>query len=65
MSREELERFALGPAATQILRHVDGISRHVDGISSIDSVCAEAQISPQGGAAILLELAERGVVVFR
>jgi hypothetical protein len=58
MSREELEWFELGPEAIQILGHVDGIS-------SIDSVCAEARISPQDGAAILLELAERGIVIFR
>ncbi len=58
MSREELELFALGPEAIQILGHVNGIS-------SIDFVCAEALIPPEEGAAILLQLAERGIVIFR
>jgi hypothetical protein len=58
MSRDELEWFALAPEAIQILGRVNGIA-------SIDTVCAEARISPQDGANILLELAERGIVIFR
>jgi hypothetical protein len=58
MSRDELEWFALPPEAIQMLRHVNGIS-------SIDAVCMNAQIPPQEGAGILLELAERGIVLFR
>jgi len=58
MSRQELAWFDVGPEATKLLAHVDGVS-------SIETVCARANVTAGEGASLLLDLAERGVVSFR
>ena len=57
-SRDELDWFDFPAEASRLLAHVNGIS-------SLDSVCATANVASQDGAQLLLELAEQGIVSFR
>jgi len=57
-SPDELGWFGLPPQAPSLLAHIDGVS-------SLDAICAKANMTPQDGALILLELAEQGLVTFR
>lgn len=58
MSQQELEWFALSPAASRLVAQVDGVSR-------VDAVCLQAALTRAEGALILLELSEQGIVTFR
>jgi hypothetical protein len=58
MSRQELEWFALSPAAGRLIAQVDGVSR-------VDAVCMQAAVPGTEGTLILLELSEQGIVTFR
>ena len=58
MSRQELEWFALSPAAGRLIAQVDGVSR-------VDAVCLQAGVPDTEGALILLELCDQGIVTFR
>jgi hypothetical protein len=57
LSPEELEWFALSPNASRVVAHVDGIS-------PMHAVCLHANLSSADGLAIMLELAEQGIVAF-
>jgi hypothetical protein len=58
MSRQELEWFALSPAAGRLIAQVDGESR-------VDAICLQAAVPSTEGALILLELSDQGIVTFR
>ncbi len=58
MSRQELEWFALSPAASRLMAQVDGIA-------AVDAVCTQAVLPRNEGTLILLELADQGIVTFR
>jgi hypothetical protein len=58
MSRQELEWFALSPAASRLIGQVDGIS-------PVDTVCTRAELPSNEGTMILLELSDQGIVTFR
>jgi len=57
-SREDLALFDLGAEATRLLGYVNGIS-------SVEAICRRACVTAEEGAAVMLELAEQGVVSFR
>jgi hypothetical protein len=57
LSLEDLEWFDLAPEARDLLARVDGVS-------ALDTLCARAAIPPALGAALLLDLAEQGIVSF-
>jgi hypothetical protein len=57
-SPDELGWFDLPPEAARLLALVNGVS-------SLDTICARANVASQDGAQTLLELAERGIVSFR
>jgi len=58
MSRQELEWFALSPAASRLIAQVDGIA-------AVDAVCTHADLPRTEGTLILLELSDQGIVTFR
>ena len=58
VSHEDLARFDLGCDTLKLLARVNGIS-------SLESICARAGVQEEEGAALLLNLAELGVVGFR
>jgi len=58
VSHEDLAWFDLGPEAVRLLAFVNGIS-------SLEAICAKANITAEEGAVLLLDLAEVGVVGFR
>jgi len=58
MSRQELEWFALSPAASRLIAQVDGIA-------AVDAVCTQAELPRIEGTLILLELSDQGIVTFR
>ena len=58
MSRQELEWFALSPAASRLIAQVDGVA-------PVDSVCSQAELPRTEGTLILLELSDQGIVTFR
>jgi hypothetical protein len=58
MSRQELEWFALSPAASRLIGQVDGVS-------PVDTVCTRAELPSSEGNMILLELSDQGIVTFR
>jgi hypothetical protein len=57
MSKEELEWFALSPTASRVVAQVDGTS-------TMHAVCLRADMSNADVLAIMLELAEQGIVAF-
>lgn len=58
VSREDVAWLDLEPDAAKLLARVNGIS-------SLESICAKVSMLEEEGAALLLDLAERGVVGFR
>jgi hypothetical protein len=58
MSRQELEWFALSPAASRLIAQVDGIAQ-------VETVCSKAGLPRTEGMLILLELSDQGIVTFR
>jgi hypothetical protein len=58
MSPEDLAWFNLRPEAATLLACVNGVS-------SLEAVCAAANMTADEGAFLLLDLAEWGVVSFR
>jgi hypothetical protein len=58
MSRDDLGWVDIEPEAAKLLGHVDGVA-------SIEVICKAAGISPDEGAALLLDLAELSVIGFR
>ncbi len=58
MSRQELEWFALSPAASRLIAEVDGLS-------AVEAICSRAALSRTEGSLILLELSDQGIVMFR
>jgi hypothetical protein len=56
-SREEFGWFDLPPKASRLLAQLNGVS-------SLDTVCARANVTPEDGAEILLDLVEQGLVSF-
>lgn len=57
-SQDELGWLDLPEDATRLLAHVNGVW-------PFERVCAMANVSPEDGALVLLELAEQGIVAFR
>jgi hypothetical protein len=57
ISREDLGWIEISPEASRLLTHVNGVR-------PLNVVCAMANVAPEHGATILLELADRGVVSF-
>ncbi len=58
MSRQELEWFALSPAASRLIAQVDGVAH-------VETVCSQAGLPRTEGTLILLELSDQGIVTFR
>jgi hypothetical protein len=57
VSRDELERIVLSPEERHLLAGVDGFR-------PLEAVCSMADMNPQDGATVLLDLVDRGVVWF-
>lgn len=57
VSREELERIVLSPETSRLVTCIDGVR-------PLETACAMANMNPQDGATILLDLADQGVVSF-
>jgi hypothetical protein len=58
VSRDDLEWFDLSPVARSLLLHVNGLA-------SIEAICVKSRVAAEEGAALLLELAEQGIISFR
>jgi hypothetical protein len=58
MSRDEMAWVDIAAGGTKLLAHVDGVA-------SIEAVCRAAGVTPDEGAALLLDLAELEVIGFR